>query len=118
MSPQTTTSNVVSSLSFSFRPPEPPRPAAELLAEIHKRGGRVFRMRSERVCCLTDDPELAVWLTKLGAKSYSTVNHGHGLDGHAPGAFYRARPNVGGKVEYDVWIHTIPVEGDLWKEAG
>jgi hypothetical protein len=105
----------VSKTSFSFRAPEPLKPAAELLAEIRGRGGRVYRMRSLRVFCLTDDPELAEWLTARGGKGYVP----NGADRRfVDGAFQRARASLGGKIEYDLWIHTIPVEGDLWEAAG
>lgn len=105
----------VTGTSFSFRPPAPARDAAELLAEIRERGGRVYRMRALRVFCLTDDPELAAWLIKHGGKGYVP----QGADRRfVDGAFQRARASLGGKVEYDIWIHTIPVEGDLWEAAG
>jgi len=101
------------STSFSFRAPEAPRPAAELLAEIRARGGRVYRMRAERVFCLTDDPALADWLYSQGAKVFAPVN-GEQLVSQAPGGFWRSRE----KVEYDLWVHTIPVDGDLWEACG
>jgi hypothetical protein len=105
--------------SFSFRPPEPARDGAELLAEIRERGGRVYRMREERVFCLTDDAELAEWLLKLGARGFAPRNYGAGLDGLTPGAFFRARPQFGGKVEYDLWLTPIVTEGlTLWEAAG
>jgi hypothetical protein len=99
---------------FFFRAPEPPRPAAELLAEIRERGGRVYRMRSDRVTCLTDDPELAGWLLAHGGKHYSTP----GLAVHSTGGYWRARQITGGKMEWDIWIHTIPAEGSIWEAAG
>ena len=100
-------SNVVST-SFSFRAPEPPRPAAELLAEIRDRGGRVYRMR-DGICvfCLTNSPEVAAWLLDLGGRGYTTA----GLVASESG-YLRAR---NGKREWDVYIHTIPVEGSLWE---
>lgn len=107
-------SGAVSSLSFSFRPPEPLRPAAELLDEIRERGGRVYRMRSVRVCCLTDSVETAQWLLSLGGYANRPQNWQH-LAGYPVGAYERARD---GKVEWDIWIERIPVEGDLWEAAG
>ena len=103
-------SNVAASTSFSFRAPEPPRPAAELLAEIRERGGRVYRMRASRVFCLTGNPEVAAWLLDLGARGYSTA----GLTS-SEGGYLRAR---GGTREWDLYIDTIPVEGDLWEACG
>src|SRR5215470_13032538 len=103
----------VASTTFSCRAPEPPPPAAELLAEIRARGGRVYRMRAERVFCLTDDPTLADWLYSQGAKAYAPVNSEQ-IICEAPGGFWRARD---GKVEYDLWLNTIPVEGSLWEAA-
>lgn len=105
----------VSNLSFSFQPSDPPPPAAELLAEIRERGGRVFRMVGpDKVFCLTDSGELAEWLGKKGGKGFAPPNADQTLH-YMPGAFERAR---GGKVEYDIYIHTIPVEGSLWEELG
>lgn len=99
------------SVSFSFRPPEPPRPAAALLAEIRERGGRVYRMMGGgRVFCLTSSAELAAWLLDLGGRGYTTA----GLTS-SEGGYPRARD---GAREWDVYIHTIPVEGDLWEAAG
>lgn len=104
----------VSSLSFSFRPPDPPRPAAELLAEIVGRGGRVYRFRDKiHVCCLTDSAELAEWLLAAGGKPAKQSSAD--LWEMTPGAYRRER---GGKVEWDIWIHGIPVvDDDLWAAA-
>ena len=107
-------SGAVSRLSFSFRPPEPPLAAAELLAKIRERGGRVYRMRAERAFCLTDDSEVAEWLLTLGARPFTPSG---ASPNHAPGAYPRER---GGKIEYDLWVDTIPVaeETSLWEECG
>src|SRR4029077_5675764 len=88
---------------FSFRAPAPPRPAAEVLAEIRERGGRVYRMRSSRAFCLTDDPQVAEWLLSIGATPFTPQNADEAIP---PGAYKRAR---GGKVEFDLWVDTIPV---------
>ena len=106
----------VSHLSFSFRPPEPDRSAAELLAEIRERGGRVYRMQApDKVFCLTDDVDLAESLVKQGAKPFSPPNADQALR-WMPGAYQRAK---GSKVEYDVWVHTIPTgDHSLWEELG
>ena len=101
-----------SSLSFSFRPPPP---AAELLAEIRERGGRVYRMRApDRVFCLTSDPKLAAELLNRGARPYTTV----GIGQAAEQGYRRSRDDDGVR-EWDVWVHTIPVaEGTtLWEAA-
>jgi len=106
--------SAVSSLSFSSRPPAPPPTAAALLAEIRERGGRVYRMRREAVCCLTDSVELAELLLKRGGKPYATTPAS--IEQHVPpGAYFRTRERD--KVEFDIWVHTIPVEGrSLWEE--
>jgi len=101
-------STSVVSTSFSFRAPEPLRPAAELLADIRGRGGRVYRMMGgERVFCLTSSAEVAAWLLDLGGRGYTTA----GLVS-SEGGYLRAR---GGEREWDIEIHTIPVEGSLWE---
>jgi hypothetical protein len=88
--------------------------ADELLAEIRDRGGRVYRMQSERVFCLTDNAELAEWLLAQGGRPYSPRNIGRALAEHPPGAYYRA--GRGGTIEYDCWIDPIPVSGEsLWE---
>jgi hypothetical protein len=104
----------VSRLSFSFRPPDPERTAAELLAEIRDHGGRVYRMQApDRVFCLTDDVKLAESLVQQGAKPFAPPNADQGLS-WMPGAYQRARDS---KVEYDVWVHTIPTgDHSLWEE--
>jgi len=101
----------VASTTFSFRAPEPPRPAAELLAEIRERGGRVYRMRApDKVFCLTGSAEVAAWLLDLGARGYSTA----GLSA-SEGGYLRARNGVR---EWDLYVNTIPVEGSLWEACG
>ena|SRR5215469_9069429 len=103
-------SNVVPFPTFSFRAPADAKPAAELLAEIRSRGGRVYRMRvPDRVFCLTDDATVAAWLLDLGARGYTTT----GLVTQE-GGYPRARD---GKHEWDLYVHTIPVaEGEsLWE---
>jgi hypothetical protein len=104
----------VSSVTFSFREQAPPRPAAELLAEIRERGGRVYRFRVERVFCLTDDPALVEWLLGLGARGFTAVGD-NPLARELPGAYYRS--NRERKIEYDLWLDPIPVEDDLWEAA-
>jgi|SRR5215472_8158581 len=107
--------SAVSSPSFSFRSPEPPMAAAELLAEIRARGGRVYRMRRQAVFCLTDSVELAEWLLKRGGKPYSTTPAS--LEAHVPpGAYFRTRERD--KVEFDIWVHTIPTADPLWEALG
>lgn len=82
--------------------------ADALLAEIRARGGRVYLTRTwpspsddaPPVFCLTDDPELARWLRLHGAAAAQ-----HASD---DGAYRRA----GDKQEYDLYVHSIPLEGD------
>src|SRR5215471_8450521 len=80
--------------------------ARQLLGLIHRKGGRVYRMREILVFCLTTDPELAQWLIELGGKPYLPAGM---TPAHAHGGYLRAR---GGLTEWDIYIHTIPVKGD------
>ena len=108
------TAEAIHRLSFSFGPTEPLREAAELLAEIHERGGRVFRMSEpDKVFCLTTDVGLAEWLVKLGARPFAPANADQTLN-FMPGAYKRAK---NGTVEFDIYVHTIPTEGSLWEAA-
>lgn len=87
--------------------------AGQLLARIRRKGGRVYRMRMVGVFCLTDDEQLALWLIKLGGKRYTPQN----ADDSTPnGAYKRTR---GGKLEWDIYIHMIPVLGtrSIWEAA-
>jgi len=87
--------------------PAPPRYSArELLREIQKRGGRIFRMPLVSVFCLTNDESLAAWLRDLGGHSFTPA----GMDVGADGGYWRDRPN--GLREWDIYIHTIPVRGE------
>jgi hypothetical protein len=89
--------------------------ADELIAEIAERGGRIYRMRAVLAFCITSDPELAEWLVKLGACGYLPVGAERTLDVPV-GAYRRAR---GGAIEWDLYIHTIPVRGEktIWEAA-
>jgi len=99
------------------RVPEPPAyDADQLVAEIRRRGGRVYRMREVVVFCLTNDPEVADWLFGLGGSSflprYATAD-----PTLPPGSYKRAQ---GGPLEWDLYVHTIPVLGErrVWEAAG
>jgi len=82
--------------------------AAELLARIREKGGRPYRMKDEGVYVLTDDESVAAWLLDLGGHAYRAAGMSQ-----ADGSFSRAR---GGKTEWDIWVHTIPVTGpSLWE---
>jgi len=93
-----------------------PSPAAALTAEqlvskVKERGGRIYRMRQVRVFVLTGDVALAEWLLGLGGKGYTPTG-----SQHPPGAYMRTGQ---GPVEYDVWVHTIPLSGPtLWETLG
>lgn len=83
--------------------------AARFLREVHRQGGRVYRMPEIYVFCITSNPDLAAWLIKLGATPYQprgTVRSIHMLP---LGAYERAR---GGTVEWDLYIHDLPVSGE------
>ena len=87
--------------------------ARQLLARIRRQGGRVYRMREVGVFVLTSDEQLALWLIGLGGKRYTPVN----LDPTTPaGSYKRARD---GRLEWDVYVHTIPVLGEktIWEAA-
>lgn len=97
--------------------PEPAQYDADtLVAEIRRRGGRVYRMRDIVVFALTNDPEVASWIFKLGGTSflphYGSVAH---VEPH--GSYRRAS---GGPLEWDIYVHTIPVTGEktIYEAAG
>ena len=79
--------------------------ARELLTLIREKDGRVFRTQSEGVFVLTRSRELYEWLLRLGASKFSG------------GAYLRCSD---GPVEYDCYIHRIPVTGgeSVWGAAG
>lgn len=83
---------------------EPRYTARELLREIQRRGGRVYRSMHTTVFCLTNDPEVAQWLLDLGGKAYRPQGFAAGPDGG-----YQRAP---GLREWDIYVHTIPVKGD------
>lgn len=91
----------------------PTMTARQLLARVRKGGGRVYRMKMVGVFCLTDREDLALWLIKLGGKRYCPQNS----DPSTPAGAYRRAP--GGKIEWDIYIHTIPVLGEksIWEAA-
>jgi len=94
----------------------PRHTARSLLREIDRRRGRIYRMRELCAFVLTDDPELARFLLNLGGRCYlprwAQPEHSSPL-----GAFRRA---PGARPEWDIYIHTIPVRGDLsiWEAVG
>jgi len=91
-------------------PADAPRlTARELLREIHRRGGRVYRMPITAVFCLTTDPELAGWLIELGGSPYAP--RGYGMHPNHDGSYFRDGRTRKVK-EWDIYIHRIPVKGD------
>ena len=90
--------------------------AEQLLDEMKRRGARVYRMREVAVFALTNDPECARWLMKLGARTY-TPRHSEGSFDLPLGAYRRAPE---GPPEWDMYVHIIPVEGEetIWEAAG
>jgi hypothetical protein len=86
--------------------------AEALIERIKARGGRIFCMETRMVFVLTTDKELRDGLIKLGGRFHST-NAGGGL-----GGYKRSRDSD--KLEWDIWIHTIPVEGEttIYEAAG
>jgi hypothetical protein len=87
--------------------------ARQLLREVRRRGGHVFRMREIGVFVITEDKELAEYLIRLGGKPY--------LPRHMTPSFelgsYRDAP--GGTLKWDIYIHSIPVRGaeSVWEAA-
>lgn len=87
--------------------------AEKLVERIHARGGRVFCLPSRMVFVLTTDEVLRDGLMELGGRFHSTATGG------GPGGYKRGRQK-GDKIEWDIWIHTIPVEGEttIYEAAG
>lgn len=83
--------------------------AAEVLAKVSTLGGRAFRAQRDRAFVLTDNPELAEYLIRLGGKP-----HSKGVPDIQPlGGYWRA-PGVR---EWDIWVEMIPVTGEPVREA-
>ena len=83
--------------------------AERLIERIKARGGRVHCMPSRMVFCLTDDTELRDGLIALGGRFHSTADI-KGEKGY----------KRGDHLEWDIWIHQIPVEGPttIYEAAG
>jgi hypothetical protein len=97
-------------------PAEPQFTAGELLAEIERREGRIFRMPELCVFVLTTNEETAAWLLDLGGKSY--IPPGLPTGGkHTRGAYIRDPRS--GLTEWDIYVHAIPVRGEqtVWQAA-
>lgn len=92
----------------------PTMTARQLLAKIRRGGGRVFRMREVGVFVLTTDQALALWLINLGGKRYTPIN----ADPSTPAGSYK-RDSITGRLEWDIYIHIIPVLGEktIWEAA-
>jgi hypothetical protein len=83
-----------------------------LLDKIREEGGRAYRMSEERAFVLTDNEKLAAWLLDRGGRPYGNTD-----PKLSEGAYRRTRGN--GKIEYDIWISTIPVSGpSVWEKLG
>jgi len=87
--------------------------ARQLLNRIRRGGGRIYRMRMASVFVLTTNEQMALWLIKLGGKRYTPIN----ADPSTPAGSYKRTPD--GQIEWDVYIHMIPVFGDttIWEAA-
>jgi hypothetical protein len=82
-----------------------------LLSKIREQGGRPYRMRGERAFVLTGDEKLAARLVDLGGQAHSPQG------AELPDGGYRRTRK--GPIEWDVWIHTIPVSGpSIWEALG
>jgi len=84
--------------------------ARELIAEVERQGGRLHRMAEPpMVFCLCDRIELVRLLQDAGARTHIPPH----LDS-TDGSYERTR---GGKREWDLWVHTIGLEGDetIWQ---
>jgi hypothetical protein len=91
--------------------------AEEFIRQLRARGARVYRMRVHGVFCLTNDPETAAWLHQLGAVPYLPRNAERTVGEGPLGSYRRAK---GGALEWDFYIHTVPVVGEqtVWEAAG
>lgn len=96
-------------------PQPPPLTAEEFLNEIRHRGGRIIRFRERLVTVLTNDPECAQWLINKGGATFLPRNLVSSQTG--PWGSYRRAP--GGPLEWDIYIHHIPVDGEtsIWEAA-
>ena len=76
---------------------------------IREKDGRAYRMLRDRAFVLTKNEQLAGWLLDRGGRAYS-----HSVPSLSDGAYYRTRDRD--VTEWDIWIHTIPVEGpSVWE---
>jgi len=107
-------------MSVSERVPSPADvalpTAAELLAEIRAREGRIFRMREHHVFVITNNPDTAQWLLGMGGLPYRPVGQNPSWD-YPLGAYRRSRE---GPPEWDIYVHIVPVSGPqtIWEAAG
>ena len=88
--------------------------AAELLAAIRERGGRVYRYKAPpQVICLTNDPTLVQWLVARKAALHTPK----GLTGVGHDGSYRRAKDLR---EWDLRLDAVPVIGEqtIWEEAG
>ena len=87
--------------------------AEKLVERIRAKGGRLICLPSRMVFCLTTDETLREGLIKLGGR-YHSSSAGDG----GPGGYKPARDSD--KLEWDIWIHQIPVEGEqtIYEAAG
>lgn len=104
-------------MTTSAKPEETPKyTARQLLVKIQRAGGRVYRFPSGSVFVLTDSRELANELVELGGAPYTPQGADQTME---VGSYRRAR---GGTIEWDIYIHAIPVldetEGAIWEMAG
>jgi hypothetical protein len=96
---------------------EPRFSAAHIVRMIRRKGGRAYRMPDTVAFVLTDDPKLARELLELGGSIFNVP--GLTPDAHtSPLGGYRRTP--GGKTEWDILIHMIPVRGEqtIWEALG
>src|SRR5262245_6725276 len=96
-------------------PVPPPLNALDIPYVISHRYGRIIRFRERLVTVLTNDPECAHWLIKQGGATFLPRHLEPGQTG--PFGSYRRSP--GGPLEWDIYIHHIPVDGEetIWAAA-
>ena len=89
--------------------------ADELVAELRARGCRIHRMREFAVFVLTNDQNVAHWVLGMGGVSFLPRN-AVPADMGPHGGYLRARDGI---MEWDVYVHTIPVRGEksVWEAA-
>ena len=94
----------------------PSMTARTLISRVLREGGHVYWMQELCVFVVTEDPELASWLLRLGGMPYLPSGAARISETQPRGAFRNAKD---GPPKWDIYIHTIPVKGEqtVWEAA-